>query len=249
MERRVADSAEVVIGATRPIAEDFSRRLGARAFHVPNGWDPALDVGVAAAAPPALSGDVVNLVHTGQLSGPRGRDPRPLFEAMRRLVEERGDARRLRLVLVGGLDAAEERMLARARRARPRRADRAAAAPARRRHPARRRRAAPADLAGPRLAGHREALRVPRRRPADPRARRRERGGAHRRARPAPGSWSAPDDVAAHRRRARPVARRARWATAPAIRPSSPATSIPRPRRSRRGARRGRDRAARERLG
>ncbi len=57
--------------------------------------------------------DTVRLIHTGQLSGPRGRDPRALFEAMRRVVDERGDAgRRLRLVLVGGLDATEEQMLA-----------------------------------------------------------------------------------------------------------------------------------------
>ena len=112
MERRVATTAEVVIGATRPIAEDFARRLGANAEHVPNAWDPALDEAVAAADPPTFDPDAITLVHTGQLSGPRGRDPRPLFEAMHRLAERRRDARRLRLVLVGGLDASEERMLA-----------------------------------------------------------------------------------------------------------------------------------------
>lgn len=113
LERRVARSAEAVIGATRPIAEDFASRLGAHAAHIPNGWDPRLDADVARAELPEAEPGTIRIVHTGQLSGPRGRDPRPLFAAMRRLVDERGDdARRLRLVLVGGLDADEERMLA-----------------------------------------------------------------------------------------------------------------------------------------
>ena len=113
LERRVVRTAEVVIGATRPIASDFQQRLGAQAIHVPNAWDPELDADVDAAGPVRLERGTVNLVHTGQLSGPRGRDPRPLFAAMRRLADQRGhDAQRLRLVLVGGLDAGEERALA-----------------------------------------------------------------------------------------------------------------------------------------
>lgn len=113
LERRVATTAEVVVGATRPIADDFAGRPGVDAHYVPNAWDPALDPDVARATVAPAEPDTVRLVHTGQLSGPRGRDPRPLFAAMRRLIDERGEpARRLRLVLVGGLDANEERMLA-----------------------------------------------------------------------------------------------------------------------------------------
>lgn len=112
VERRVARTAEVVVGATRPIARDFADRLGADAHHVPNAWDPALDDAVGAATLDALDPARLNLVHTGQLSGPRGRDPRPFFEAMRRVVDARGsDGERLNLVLVGGLDDNEQSML------------------------------------------------------------------------------------------------------------------------------------------
>ncbi|MGE4425267.1 MAG: glycosyltransferase [Solirubrobacteraceae bacterium] len=114
VERRVTSTAEVVIGATRPIAEDFATRSGANSVHVPNAWDPGLDATVAATAPVPLDPQMFNLVHTGQLSGPRGRDPGPLFEAMRRIRDrDVPGADRLRLVLVGGLDAREEAELKR----------------------------------------------------------------------------------------------------------------------------------------
>lgn len=111
-ERRVTRTAEVVVGATRPIAEDFADRRGAHAVHVPNAWDPTLDDAVAEAGPVPLDETAFNLVHTGQLSGPRGRDPRPLFAAMRRLRDAgHPGIERLRLVLVGGLDPDEEASL------------------------------------------------------------------------------------------------------------------------------------------
>jgi glycosyltransferase involved in cell wall biosynthesis len=68
---------------------------------VTNGWDPAWDAASAAAAPPELEVGCVNLVHTGTLSGARGRDPRPLLRALQVLAGEPEVAARLRLVLAG----------------------------------------------------------------------------------------------------------------------------------------------------
>ena len=71
--------------ATLPIAEDFTARLGVPAMHVPQrAWDPADDIRVSELGEVAdmLDSATVNIVHTGKLSGPRGRDPRPLFEAL-----------------------------------------------------------------------------------------------------------------------------------------------------------------------
>lgn len=106
LEQRVAANADVAIGATAPIAADLRERLGAEALHVPNGWDPDLEEAVAAATPPPLEEGVVNLVHTGTMSGGWGRDPRPLLRAL----EQVGG--RLRLVLAGRLDTDEERLIA-----------------------------------------------------------------------------------------------------------------------------------------
>jgi len=110
LERAVARGAQAAIGATRPIAEDLERRLGAPARWIPNGWDPEL----APAPPPDVAEPGwATLVHTGTLSGPRGRDPRPLFEGLRRANAEGGT--RVRLVLAGRLTTADERLLAEAR--------------------------------------------------------------------------------------------------------------------------------------
>jgi glycosyltransferase involved in cell wall biosynthesis len=114
LERRTLRSAEAVVGVTPPIAEDAGARLGVLSAHVPNGWDPALDAELIGAARPTLDGNRVNVVYTGTLSGPRGRDPRPLFAAMRRLAAERpAVASRLRVVLAGRLNTDEQRLLAR----------------------------------------------------------------------------------------------------------------------------------------
>jgi glycosyltransferase involved in cell wall biosynthesis len=110
LERRVATGAEAVIGVTRPIAEDFPARLGVHGAFIANGWDP----GWAASAgeqPPGLAPDTVNIVHTGTLGSGAWRDPRPLFEALRRLAAEDG-GRRARLVLAGRLDAELEQLIA-----------------------------------------------------------------------------------------------------------------------------------------
>lgn len=113
LERRVVTSADGVVGVTKPIADDFARRLSAESVWVPNGWDPSIEPMLADAPRPRLDPEYVNIVHTGQLSGLRGRDPRPLFEALYLLRVGHPDrARRLRIVLAGRLDTAEERMLA-----------------------------------------------------------------------------------------------------------------------------------------
>ena len=115
LERAVSDTAEVVVGATRPIAEDFARRLGARAEWVPNGWDPDLAPEVRCAAAPAIAADGwATLVHTGTLSGPRGRDPRPLLRALGRVNAEPGRSRRVRLVLAGRTTVEDQALLAEA---------------------------------------------------------------------------------------------------------------------------------------
>jgi hypothetical protein len=85
LERAVAAGAQVLIGATRPIADDLAARLRARAEWVPNGWDPELAAQLeAVSAPPVAADGWATLVHTGTLNGPRGRDPRPLLRAIRR---------------------------------------------------------------------------------------------------------------------------------------------------------------------
>lgn len=115
LERRVATRAEAVIGATQPIAEDFCVRLGARAEWIPNGWDPELAADVERADPPAVDEPGwVTLVHTGTLSGPRGRQPRPLLSALRRVNADSQGAPRVRLVLAGRLTSDDEALLAEA---------------------------------------------------------------------------------------------------------------------------------------
>ncbi len=112
LERRALRAADLVVGVTRPIAEDARVRLGALSAYVPNGWNPAIGEQLNDTTHPALARDRVNVVYTGTLSGPRGRDPRPLFAALRRLAAERpAVAARLRVVLAGRLDTGEQRLL------------------------------------------------------------------------------------------------------------------------------------------
>jgi glycosyltransferase involved in cell wall biosynthesis len=102
MERRVIKAASAVVAATHPIAADVTDRIGVVAETIVTGWDPALDAAVEAAAPPPLSSSHINIVHTGSLSGPWGRDPLPLFDALVRLREhEPRTFVRLRLVMAG----------------------------------------------------------------------------------------------------------------------------------------------------
>jgi glycosyltransferase involved in cell wall biosynthesis len=107
LERRVALSAEVTVGATRPIADDLVRRVGASAAYVPNGWDEANAPTSLPGTPAAQNGDIT-LVYTGTLSGEWGRDPASLLQALRDVSAEVGG--RLRLIHAGRLRT-EERML------------------------------------------------------------------------------------------------------------------------------------------
>lgn len=112
LERRVATAAEVTVGVTRPIARDFAERLGARSAHIPNGWDPRIELDLASVERPMLDRRFVNVVYTGQLAGPPGRDPKPLFRALDMLRRDHPDAaERLRVVLAGRLDTVVEKML------------------------------------------------------------------------------------------------------------------------------------------
>ena len=109
LERRVAQTADVTVGATQPIADDLELRLGANAACVPNGWDPRLE---RALAPPASSPQPgpTTLVYTGTLVGPRRSNPEPLLEA---LVRIRSDPRAgpIRLLHAGRLTTEEREMI------------------------------------------------------------------------------------------------------------------------------------------
>jgi glycosyltransferase involved in cell wall biosynthesis len=78
---------------------------------VPNGFDP--EVGHGAPPPPEYDPERLTLVHTGPLLGPRGRDPRPLLEALRQLLAERSElAGRLQVLVAGRSEYDEAALLA-----------------------------------------------------------------------------------------------------------------------------------------
>jgi glycosyltransferase involved in cell wall biosynthesis len=115
LERRVARRADLLIGVTRPIADDLSRRLGARSACIYNAWDPDLDGSVAPATAPELDPEKVNIVHAGKLylEGSNRRDPSTLGPALRLLLERRPEAAdRLRILVAGAPDPEEQRYIA-----------------------------------------------------------------------------------------------------------------------------------------
>ena len=112
LERAVMGRADSVMAATEPIARDLSGRYAIPSTTIRNAWDPALEAEVAAAQPPALEPDRVNLVYTGSLGGVRGHDDRALLAALREIVkDDPGLAARLRLVIAGWLTESEKRSL------------------------------------------------------------------------------------------------------------------------------------------
>jgi glycosyltransferase involved in cell wall biosynthesis len=114
LERRVALRADALTAATRPIADDLRARHGVAVEHVPNAWDPDLEPSPEAAPEPANG--TIQLVHTGMISGGWGRDPRALFAALRRLIDEQPELEeRLRLVIAGGLSESDTGLIARER--------------------------------------------------------------------------------------------------------------------------------------
>jgi len=110
LERRVASTAEIAVGVTRPIADDLERRLGARTAYVPNGWDPGAAPGPVSPPAAALRSGVVTLVHTGALSGDWGRDPEPLLRALR-IVRADPGLPPLRLLHAGRLTTGERELI------------------------------------------------------------------------------------------------------------------------------------------
>jgi glycosyltransferase involved in cell wall biosynthesis len=110
LERRVAGAADVVVGATAPIARDLGERLHARAAWVTNGWDPEIAVDVKRHN--GGSDGRVRLVYTGTWSGIRGSTPEPLLRALG-LVRCEPGARRLRLILAGRVTTQDAAAIAR----------------------------------------------------------------------------------------------------------------------------------------
>jgi glycosyltransferase involved in cell wall biosynthesis len=109
LERKVATTAEVAIGATLPIAEDLERRLGARASWIPNGVDEDFTHD-AQRSPEQAEESAVKLVYTGRLFGPRGSTPEPLLRALVQ-AESAPNSPQFRLVHAGSLSAAERAMI------------------------------------------------------------------------------------------------------------------------------------------
>lgn len=104
IERRVARCADLVVGVTKPIADDLKDRLGVRSQYVPNAWDPEL--GETAAADSHAPREGFTLVYTGSISGQR--DPAPLLRALR-IVRDEGVP--VRLVIAGRLNTDDRRLI------------------------------------------------------------------------------------------------------------------------------------------
>ena len=106
MERRVVESADLVLAASRTHADDVSRGANAaggpvprRLEHLPNGYEPAADE-----AAPAMDADRFTLAFTGTLS--LMPETEVLLEALHDLLARRPEARRrLRATLAGPFDS------------------------------------------------------------------------------------------------------------------------------------------------
>jgi glycosyltransferase involved in cell wall biosynthesis len=111
LERQVARRADAVVAATQPIADDFASRLGRAAETIYNGWDPDVSSPPKPESTPASS-NKFTFVHTGTVSGGWGRDPRPLLDALRLLVDADPDvANRVEILFVGLATADDLEML------------------------------------------------------------------------------------------------------------------------------------------
>ncbi len=113
LEGFVTREADLVMTATRGIANDFASRLGVRAAYVPNGYDPLRYDKLPECSLTGIPDGAIVVAHTGKLAGLRGRDPRPLFAAIGKLsAEEPQLGSRIRLVLAGRMDSEDARILA-----------------------------------------------------------------------------------------------------------------------------------------
>jgi Glycosyl transferase 4-like domain/Glycosyl transferases group 1 len=116
LEALVVRKADAVVAFSDVLVEDFAHRFGRDIDYVPNGWDPDLAVGDAAAAPAQRR--AVRLVYTGTLTGAEGaptdRTPQPLLEALDALADEDPAlVDRIELLVLGRLTERDERLLAR----------------------------------------------------------------------------------------------------------------------------------------
>ena len=110
LERKVIKGADAITTVTDPITNDIRARYGVDAVTVPNAYDPGLELESESEELPALPPDRLLVVHTGTLSGLRGRDPRPLVEALTRLSDE-PDGARLAFLQVGPISVEDEALL------------------------------------------------------------------------------------------------------------------------------------------
>lgn len=116
LEQRCVRSADAVVAVERSVVEDFASRIGVAVEYVPNGWDPELTQNTMLDGLPTSEPGTVEVVHTGSLSGPWGRDPGPLLGAVQRLREtDARTAQRLRIVLAGRLRRKDSELLRAAR--------------------------------------------------------------------------------------------------------------------------------------
>jgi glycosyltransferase involved in cell wall biosynthesis len=113
LEWRVVQTANVVVGATRPIANDLMHRAEVDAHWVTNGWAPPVLSHTGDRVPPWDEFAGRTLVYTGTLWGDWGRDPAPLLEALS-IVRGEEDVPPLRLVHAGRLRSDERELIERA---------------------------------------------------------------------------------------------------------------------------------------
>jgi glycosyltransferase involved in cell wall biosynthesis len=112
LERRWLSAADAVVCVSEPALEDLRRRGIAEPVLITNGWDPESSPEAGRAPRDLLDPDRVSLVYTGRF-GNRGRDPRPLVEALGRLAcDEPAAAAQLELVIAGPLTTDEAELLA-----------------------------------------------------------------------------------------------------------------------------------------
>jgi hypothetical protein len=104
LEEHIARNADALVAATQPIAADLRTRFAGRVELITNGFDPD-ETPPETDADPLLDAGRYSVVHTGRLAV-SGRNPRPLFDALRSL-----DDGTIELVLAGPSSTLEEKLL------------------------------------------------------------------------------------------------------------------------------------------
>ena len=114
LEHRVARAADATVGAYAAVADDLAQRLHARTRYISNGWDPLISGGQCAGSEtddmPVRGGRAFTFVYTGTLSGVRGLDPAPFFDALRAALETPG-VPNARLLIAGRLTNDEQAII------------------------------------------------------------------------------------------------------------------------------------------